>query len=82
MDSLGWVYYKMKRYDEAVKYLEQAGELASDDSTITEHLGDAYFARNEYKKAMKAYREAQKIDPDRKELADKIRRIKIEHGER
>lgn len=82
IDSLGWVNYKLKNYDEAVRLLEDAFSLVSEDSTIAEHLGDAYAARHEIKKALKQYRKALSIEPDRKSLADKIRRYKGEHGEK
>ena len=82
LDSLGWVYFKLKNYDEAVRNLEKAAALVEDDSTIAEHLGDVYAARKEQKKALKAYRKAFKIDPDHKELLNKIRRIKGETDER
>ena len=42
-DSLGWVYYRMGRYADAVPYLEQAVELMPYDPTINDHLGDAYW---------------------------------------
>jgi tetratricopeptide (TPR) repeat protein len=82
LDSLGWLYFKLKRLDDAVRYLEEAVALVPEDSTIAEHLGDVYLARHEHKKAHAIYRKALEIDPDHKELADKIRRIKGEHGER
>jgi len=82
LDSYGWVNFKLKRYDEAVRLLEDAFSLVGDDSTIAEHLGDAYAARREFRKALKQYRKALEIDPDRKELADKIRKFKGEHGEK
>jgi len=72
----------MKKYDEAVKNLEEANRLVDDDSTVLEHLGDAYLARHEYKKALKTYKKALELDPDRKELADKVRKVKGEQGER
>jgi Flp pilus assembly protein TadD len=43
VDSLGWAYYKMGRYDEAVDTLEKAVQLASTDPEINDHLGDAYW---------------------------------------
>ena len=83
IDSLGWVYYKMKRYDEAVKYLEKASEIVTDDPTILEHLGDAYSARREYRKAIKSYKKALELDPAKKAVSEKIRRLrKVEQGER
>lgn len=82
LDSLGWVYYKLKKYDEAVRYLEEAISLVEDDSTIAEHLGDAHYARRDFRNALKAYKKALESDPGKKELLEKIRRIKAEHGER
>lgn len=42
-DSLGWVYYKKGRYEEAVPVLEKAVSLLPYDPTINDHLGDAYW---------------------------------------
>jgi len=83
IDSLGWTYYQMKRYDEAIKHLERAVQLVADDPTVMEHLGDAYLARKETKKALKAYKKALELDPSKKELDEKIKRVlKGEPGER
>jgi len=82
MDSLAWVYFKMRNYDEAIRLLEEAIKLVEDDSTILEHLGDAYLAKLEHKKALKTYKKALEIDPTRKELLDKVRMFKGEQGER
>ena len=41
VDSLGWAYFKLGRYDEAVSQLERAVELKPEDSVINDHLGDA-----------------------------------------
>jgi tetratricopeptide (TPR) repeat protein len=43
-DSVGWVYFRMKKYEQAVSYLERAVELLPYDATINDHLGDAYAA--------------------------------------
>ncbi|WP_162292614.1 tetratricopeptide repeat protein [Hartmannibacter diazotrophicus] len=43
VDSLGWVYYKLGRYQDAVTQLEQAVNLRPGDPTINDHLGDAYW---------------------------------------
>ena len=43
VDSLGWVYYRLKDYKSAVQWLEQAIQLEPLDPIITEHLGDAYW---------------------------------------
>ena len=43
VDSLGWAYYRLHRYKDAVATLERAIELRPEDSTINDHLGDAYW---------------------------------------
>lgn len=50
-DSLGWVYYRMGRYDEAVPHLERAVELEPYDPTLNDHLGDAYWQVGRYAEA-------------------------------
>ena len=82
LDSLGWAYYKLKRYDEAISTLEEALTLVSDDSTIVEHLGDAYLAKRAYRKALKQYRKALELTPESKGLAEKIQKLKGEHAEK
>jgi len=82
LDSLGWVYFKLKRYELASSALEEAISLVNDDSTIVEHLGDVYAARRSVRKALKQYRRAQELAPERKELAEKILKLKGEQGEK
>jgi len=42
-DSLGWAYYKMGDYEQAVPILERAVELLPYDPVMNDHLGDAYW---------------------------------------
>lgn len=74
-DSLGWVYFKMNKFQEAVPYLEQAVALMPYDSTVNDHLGDAYWrvgrkleARFQWERA-KNHAEDPKLIKD---LSDKI----------
>jgi tetratricopeptide (TPR) repeat protein len=41
VDSVGWAYYQLGRYDDAAKTLEAAVLLVPGDSTINDHFGDA-----------------------------------------
>lgn len=43
VDSLGWAYFRIGKYDDAVRELERAVELMPQDPTINDHLGDAYW---------------------------------------
>src|SRR5258708_8576603 len=55
VDSLGWVYYQKGDYKKAVEQLERAVNLTGSDSTITEHLGDAYRTLRKTKEDHHAY---------------------------
>jgi len=42
LDSLGWVYFKLGKYDLAEETLNKAAVHMSSDPTVQEHLGDLY----------------------------------------
>jgi tetratricopeptide (TPR) repeat protein len=44
IDSLGWGYYKLGDYEQALSFIEQAVQLEPADPEINEHLGDVYKA--------------------------------------
>lgn len=43
MDSLGWAFYHLGKYGQAIDYLEKAAEIEPANAVITDHLGDAYW---------------------------------------
>jgi tetratricopeptide (TPR) repeat protein len=82
LDSLGWAYYKLKNYDDAVTYLKRAAKLVDDDPTILDHLGDAYLAVRDYANALATYKTLQKLEPGRKDLSEKLKKIRAESAEK
>jgi len=78
IDSLGWVLFKLGRYDEAVKHMERAVELEPVDPIVTDHLGDTYWMVGREIEARFQWRRALSFDPE-PELAERIRR-KLEVG--
>ncbi|VAX23593.1 hypothetical protein MNBD_NITROSPINAE02-933 [hydrothermal vent metagenome] len=64
IDSLGWIYYKQKKYKEALNLLEKAIRNIPPDPTVLEHLGDIYIALNDLKSALKAYELSLKSEPE------------------
>jgi tetratricopeptide (TPR) repeat protein len=42
LDSLGWAYYKLGKYDLAVLKLSKAVQRTPNDPTVQDHLGDVY----------------------------------------
>lgn len=71
-DSVGWVYYRMKEYKNAVIYLERAVELLPYDPTINDHLGDAYARDGRMREAEFQWHRAYNYseDPAQKEKID------------
>ena len=63
VDSLGWAYYRLKRFQEAVVELERAVELRPGDPTINDHLGDAYWRANRKLEATFQWNHALALDP-------------------
>jgi tetratricopeptide (TPR) repeat protein len=76
LDSLGWAYFKMNRYDLAQPPLEKAAHLIQNDPTIHEHLGNVYLrmgksslAEGEFERALKEWPEAVSSDFDAEQAA-------------
>jgi len=64
IDSLGWVLLRQGDVRAAIKYLERAVEIESEDSTINGHLGDAYWAAGRKLEAQFQWRHALTLKPD------------------
>ncbi len=63
VDSLGWAYYRLNRFEEAVIQLERAVELRPGDPTINDHLGDAYWKANRKLEATFQWHHAMAMSP-------------------
>jgi tetratricopeptide (TPR) repeat protein len=58
LDSLGWVYVKLGRLDDARDPLERAAREFPNDATVLEHLGDLYDRRGDVSRAKSYWRRA------------------------
>jgi len=63
IDSLGWAYFKLGRYNEALTQLELAAELNPNDPVINDHLGDVYWMVNKHLQARFQWEKALLFDP-------------------
>ncbi len=72
-DSLGWVLYRMNRYEDAVGHMERAVELMAVDPIINDHLGDVYWAVGRRREAEFQWNRAMSFEPEEDDAA-RIRR--------
>ena len=77
-DSLGWVLYRLDKFEEAVPHLERAVELTPTDPIINDHLGDALWMVGRKREARFQWSRAMSFDPEEKD-AERIR-AKLDRG--
>ena len=80
IDSLGWLYFKQAKYQEALKELEKASTLL-DDPVIFDHLGEVYLKIQEFEKARQAWQQSLKLDPNQDKVKKKIEAL-LEYGKK
>jgi len=68
VDSLGWAFFRIGNYPDAVKNLERAVELKPEDPTINDHLGDAYWKVGRFLEASFQWTHARDLKPDEDDL--------------
>ena len=79
IDSLGWVLYRLQRYEDAVAQLERATELEPLEPVIIDHLGDAYWMAGRRYEARFQWRRVLSLEPDDDPLIDTVRH-KLQSG--
>lgn len=76
VDSLGWAYYRLGDYRNAVEQLEAAVLLEPADPEINNHLGDAYWRVGRRIEAEFQWRRVLSLDPPAKIRADAEAKLK------
>ena len=76
LDSMAWVLYRLKRYEEAKKYILLALKHHS-DRVVLDHAGDIFYALKDYKTAAEYWRQAlrSKGETDAKVIQDKLKKL-------
>lgn len=74
MDSMGWVLFKLERYEQALVHLEQAFEMFPDPEVIA-HIIDVQWALGNQSKAKKILQDALKKHPESLYLQELEQRI-------
>lgn len=79
VDSLGWVYFRLGRFDDAVEQLERAVILDPSQGVIHDHLGDAYWMVGRRLEARFQWSHARDFD-DTDEVDDETIVRKLQRG--
>jgi len=64
IDSYGWTLFRMEKYKESIIWLEQAVAQIPNDSTLLDHLGDAYWQDGRQNEARYQWRHANDLSQD------------------
>ncbi|MEZ5972794.1 MAG: tetratricopeptide repeat protein [Hyphomonadaceae bacterium] len=64
IDSLGWAYFRLGDYPQAVDWLETAVRLEPADATLNDHLGDVYWRLDRRIEARFQWQRALTLNPD------------------
>lgn len=78
LDSLGWIYYRQKRYPEALVQLQRAVASIPNDPVIHEHLGEIHRALGDTAQALIHLQRASELEPKNAEMAGKVEALKRE----
>jgi Flp pilus assembly protein TadD len=68
IDSLGWAYFRLNRYNDAVDELERAAQIKAGDATINDHLGDAYWRVGRKLEAVYQWNRALASEPEETQI--------------
>lgn len=71
LDSLGWIYFKMGRTEEAIEKLLEAAGLVR-EAEIHNHLGRIYESEGRIQEARREWEKSLEIDPDYRPAFERI----------
>jgi tetratricopeptide (TPR) repeat protein len=76
LDTIGWIFFKMKKYTDALRFIQRAVDLrqqtGGSDAVLLEHLGDVFHAQGEKEKAVELWKKALEANRTNQELWNKI----------
>lgn len=73
IDSLGWAYFKLGKFDDALDHLKKAAAVVPDDAVIQEHLGEVYLKKALSNEAREAWIKALALSPNNAKLIERFK---------
>ncbi len=74
-DSMGWVHYRLGKYEDAREYLQKALSL-QEDSEIIAHLGEVLWVIGDHEKAQEVWQQGLDKDPESAVILETRDRLK------
>lgn len=76
LDTIGWIYFKLKDYEFARDYISRSLEVNSGSAVVNDHLGDVYEAMKDNTNALKYWKKAYELSPNSQNIKEKIEKYK------
>jgi tetratricopeptide (TPR) repeat protein len=76
LDTIGWIYFKLKDYEFARDYIVRSLEVNSNSAVVNDHLGDVYEAMKDETNALKYWKKAYELSPNSQNIKEKIEKYK------
>jgi Flp pilus assembly protein TadD len=75
LDTIGWIYYKMKKYEEAKSYIFQSLQVNGSSGVVNDHMGDIFNAMGDKQNARKYWQKALDLSPNNEVIKNKLNNI-------
>ncbi|MCG2725739.1 MAG: tetratricopeptide repeat protein [Elusimicrobia bacterium] len=75
MDSLAWAHFKQGKLEEALKEIRAAIGVLNDDSVMWDHMGEIYWATENYEKAWYSWKVSSVYDLKNKKIREKLEKL-------
>ncbi|MDX2348756.1 MAG: tetratricopeptide repeat protein, partial [Porticoccus sp.] len=77
IDSLGWVLYRLGKYDDAIHQLRRAIEKLPDPE-VASHLGEVLWVTGQREEATSVWQTILENDPDNDTIRQTMKRLQAE----
>lgn len=72
LDTLGWIYFKLGDYPNALMYILKAVKYRDNSAEVMEHLGDVYEKMNDLENARLYWQKSLELDSTRSDVKQKL----------